>query len=97
MRFTIVVSLITSNSPLEENTLNIFPNPAHTALTLDNNFADTKSASIIIRSTPGEIVFQKTLLWKRSEELDISGWAKGVYLVEVQTANGITQTKILKY
>ena len=82
------VADVTSN-----NFIDIYPNPATTNLTIEIQNTGTKNqdASVKIFNALGQKLYSS--LTKNSKtEIDISGYASGIYFVEIKT-NGNTIVK----
>ena len=62
---------------LEEAKLSIFPNPAGNIINIISN----KSCEIIIQNTLGLIIFRKEIQAKAEENIEISNWANGLYIM----------------
>jgi hypothetical protein len=75
--------------------VNIFPNPTNGRFNL---YADrTKEIrNIKVFNIRGQIILEKTNLFLEEISIDISEYASGMYLVEVQTADGVSMTKLIK-
>ena len=68
--------------------INIYPNPAHTTLTIDNgNYTALAGFSISIKDMTGKEVHQSEIKNPKSE-IDISAWAKGSYFVHITDGKG---------
>ncbi len=68
------------------NFINVYPNPASTILTLSSK--NIKMESIEIMTVTGQNVFIKNCQTENIT-LDVSTFAKGLYLVKISTDNGI--------
>lgn len=87
-------ALILTNQPLgvNENTLasdsiSVYPNPTKGLVSVDSASA---VKSITVYDTTG-----KQVSASKTNSVDLSNQAKGVYLVQVQTENGLTSKKIV--
>jgi hypothetical protein len=99
----------TGSEPFDENTnlaealeaentssaLNLFPNPANDAFTLEWK-TEFKQARVLVHDATGRLVWQKN--WQKNSSLTIntSAWESGNYLINVETQSGEThQRKLL--
>jgi len=87
-----LISLNTINIALENDIL-IFPNPAKDFITMESNL--NSSYTIILRNLLG-MPIHKSLRKNKSEQLDLSNFAKGVYLLEINNDAGRIVKKIIK-
>jgi len=92
------VSNCTSVIQLSDNNsdLNIYPNPFSSQTTI--TFSETQKNTIIkITDVTGRRVNSEQLIVNsKSVTIDISGYAKGIYFIEVQTEKGVINRKIIK-
>ncbi len=81
------------NPPNNENTLKVYPNPASTHITIDNdNFAKMAGYSIVIENNAGQQVFQSTIN-QAQFYLDLSTLTgNGLYFVHLIDPSGATVT-----
>jgi len=70
-----------------KNAIQIYPNPAHAQIAINNKAGET----LVISDITGKIVLQKQLQTEK-ENIDIAQLANGIYLVHV----GNTSTKLIK-
>jgi photosystem II stability/assembly factor-like uncharacterized protein len=76
-----------------ESTFNAYPNPAANTLTIDLGEGQTGANQIVVYDLYGKVVEQTSIRGGASRlTLDVSQWAEGVYLVQVQH-NGVVETK----
>ena len=70
-------------TPNDFNTLKIYPNPANTQLTVDNeNFALLNNHKVLIKNSLGQQMFF-SVINTQTFTIDISLWATGLYYVNV--------------
>lgn len=62
---------------LEEAKLGIYPNPTGNIIHVKSD----KSCEIIIQNTLGLIIFRKEIQGKNEENIEISNWANGLYII----------------
>ncbi|MEM0542299.1 PQQ-dependent sugar dehydrogenase [Flavobacterium sp. j3] len=91
-----VVDTSLSTISLDESVLTIFPNPATNELFIKNN-NNVALQTIAITDLTGKVVLNQDIQNIGSNAINIANLAKGMYLVTVQTPNGLSATsKILK-
>lgn len=74
-----------------DKNIEIFPNPADDIINIEiENYNNT---TIEIYSFSGKLIYSKEVS-ERIETIDISGYAKGIYLVKVMQANNVYIRKI---
>lgn len=75
--------------------MNIFPNPAKDKLNISLQFDTYSDAKILMTDVMGKEVYTAKLKGiNQTLEVDLAGFAKGVYLVKVETAKGIITEKV---
>ena len=72
------------------NTLSVYPNPAVTSIRLNTE----KDAAVKIYTTGGRCV--REIFVGGGESIDVSGLAKGMYLVRIETADKNETVKLIK-
>ncbi|MEA4976778.1 MAG: T9SS type A sorting domain-containing protein, partial [Paludibacter sp.] len=83
-----LVDITTSNENLQENNLmQIYPNPVKDILHIN---VDVKK--LTVRDITGKVV----LLSETQQNINMAHLSKGIYLLQVQTADGIVEKKIMK-
>jgi len=80
-------------NPLSKNIFSVFPNPGSNKITL--SFSSSEKKQIKITNTLGQIVFAEEINSAR-EEIDVSEFPAGMYVVSVQTATHKIERKFLK-
>lgn len=91
--------LLSTNTTLSnlDNTLSqlaVYPNPVVNELSV-NLPSNVKNAQINIFDVSGRSVIN-TEVKKSSDKINVSNLAKGVYIVEIKTTNGVVTKKIIK-
>jgi len=79
-------------------TMVVYPNPAHGTVKLDYNSALDGRMQLIIREITGKTVMSKSLELNKGlnhQELDLSGFAKGLYFIELQGNGQVLQQKLI--
>jgi hypothetical protein len=80
-------------SELQES-LNIFPNPATNSLYV--SYDKAAAADLIIRDVNGKVIYQQAADFdhgSKTNEIDLSGFASGVYTITVISAENLSVTK----
>ncbi len=93
---TINVGILTGIEKVSDNgDVNIYPNPSHSSVTVEMKKSFIGNASLIISNIQGQIVFSEevTSIYKRS--LDVSTFARGIYILKLQTENGISTYRLI--
>lgn len=78
---------------LLDNGFSIFPNPASSSLAIVLNVED--AIQLTIYDINGRNVYQQSTFTNASLQLDISNWNSGIYIVELQSIDGITNKKLI--
>jgi hypothetical protein len=76
-----------------ENTISVFPNPVENRMNIRS--ADN-IIGVNIYSISGQHVFGLNEVNANQLELDASGFSEGMYVVKMQTQNGISSAKFIK-
>ena len=80
------------------NTINnsflIYPNPATDKLTITNTSAQ-KQTVVSIYSMQGQQMMSAIFANQNAMQLDVSILSKGIYIIKVQSENGITNKKLI--
>ena len=85
---------LASGAGVEENnavTLSIYPNPANNNLTISTNSNSVENVNVYAMN--GQLVLSNSL---NSKTIDVSSLEAGVYLIQVQTENGIASQRFIK-
>lgn len=86
--------IATGLNEADESNLNVYPNPSHGSITVE--YPNTDYNSIKILDTRGRLISK----YKKSEpiqQLDLSDYDKGVYILEIQNKTGKTRrVKIIR-
>ncbi|MGB6036021.1 MAG: T9SS type A sorting domain-containing protein, partial [Cryomorphaceae bacterium] len=88
----LIYCTLSTSSEISETTFNIFPNPASDLVTLEIP-EKLVGASVSVFTTTGKLIDQLNQNSIR-EELDVSSWPKGIYLIRIEQA-GMAVTKEL--
>lgn len=94
--FDVVVTSHVGISNLIKNNISIYPNPTTGQLTIDftkvQNFG---KVMLQIQDITGKILIEKSNL-QQNKELDLSGFANGIYIIIIQTEEDVFTSKIVK-
>lgn len=84
-------------APEGEESVSIFPNPTPGEFSVDLHLAKRQEVIVAVRDLLGRTVHERTLKNILSDTIrfDLSGQPDGVYVVTVQTDNGITSRKVV--
>ncbi len=79
--------------------LNAFPNPASQNLTVEYGAVEGKNVEIQIMTSSGEVVLERTIenanFGKERANFNVSDLSSGVYMVRIQTDEGVKTTKVI--
>jgi hypothetical protein len=77
--------------------MNIAPNPTHGTFAVTVSGVDLSDATVTVSDIRGKIVIRQILDGsdRRAVKFDLSGYAKGLYLVRVQTTKGSMVHKLI--
>lgn len=81
--------MVTSLSPLEENQISLFPNPAKDKLELTIN--ENTINQVYVTNIEGKVESRQFLLSGRDLKLDISDLNTGIYFLTLEYGNGSTE------
>ena len=88
-----VSTIVNGISDAAIQNISIFPNPTNGILKFD--LSGNNVQKIKISDITGKTVFEKVNI-DQNETIDLSGFANGIYVVILQTENGILSSKIIK-
>ena len=93
-KFTIskVVTVFYSGS---NSIVSIYPNPVTDNLVIQNNSL-VQNTDIIIIDAAGKIIYQKQVLLNSKVNLSTTSWNAGVYIIKIQTDEGLSTFKVVK-
>jgi hypothetical protein len=92
-------SVITNIKPIvNNNSFKIYPNPAKNSLTFSFPYFDQTNGEISITNMLGQIVYSNKLTSNAAKEysLSISDLSKGIYIVSLNTPEGMFESKFVK-
>jgi hypothetical protein len=83
---------------MDVNSLTVYPNPAHTQATIAFRAAEEGSYMVILTDVTGRTVNASVVEAQagvNAIEMNLSMYAKGMYLVELRSANGTEKVKLI--
>lgn len=85
-------------SSIESGLVKVYPNPTTGQITVQTNFQNSENVAVTLSDVTGKVVFEQNLgsLSIDSRTFDISNLVEGVYIFELNTANGKSIQKIVK-
>jgi hypothetical protein len=84
------------NENLQNNKLSIYPNPATNTLSLNlSQLQKLQNANLSIYDIQGKLLLHQNISQAQTQ-IDISSFAKGIYIVKVQTDKESLQSKFVK-
>ena len=97
---TLCYSTGINESHIDNETLNIYPNPATNQITMEFDLAETKNTFIEIKNLLGQTVenITNTAFSKGANkiEIEINEFSKGLYFIQLQSGNKIINKKFVK-
>jgi hypothetical protein len=78
---------------LEKNEILAYPNPTNGITKLE--FRDNNIREVIILDYLGKLIMKKTEL-ENIEQINLSGFDNGIYIIRVQTNNDVLNLKVVK-
>jgi hypothetical protein len=96
--FSIIVREPVGIEKIMEPITRIYPNPTENILNIELNDADNQPLEIEIFTVTGEVIYQKdykNIADNFVEQVDLSGYAKGIYLVKVKLDRTVTVGKVV--
>jgi len=78
---------------ISEDFISVFPNPTTGIINL--GFREKNIECLIVRNITGKYIIEKTEI-QQNEQIDLSGFDSGIYIISIQTDNEIFTTKIIK-
>ncbi|MEO6039973.1 MAG: T9SS type A sorting domain-containing protein, partial [Saprospiraceae bacterium] len=88
---------VTETVATREGKLKIFPQPAHTAVTLEWPEAVGETAQLQVWNLAGWLLLSQSIEGTQHDvQISVNDWPSGSYLVSLQTERGIWQEKLIK-
>ncbi|MCH8555056.1 MAG: GEVED domain-containing protein [Schleiferiaceae bacterium] len=91
-----IASISTADLQLEQR-INVYPNPSTGLFNVTFGLEGTQDVSMRVMSPSGQTILEKNLgrnAGNFQTQIDLSGFAKGIYLLQVQTQNGIATKRL---
>lgn len=82
----------TSIKEVSNTNVSVFPNPTSTYVSID--LGGEQTATISAYSLTGEKVFAERVI-SAQEELNVSSFKSGIYLLKIETTSGVTTQKLI--
>ena len=79
-----------------KNSLSVYPNPVDNIININVAATQRTTASVIITDITGLVIFTSQLDIQKGDnmiQLDLSGYTKGMYFIQITDVNGISQSK----
>lgn len=93
---TINVSIIVGIEQIANNALvNLFPNPAHSSVTVEMKNPFTGNVSFIITNMQGQIVWNEESKNISSKLIDVSSFARGIYNLQIRSDDGFSVYRLI--
>ncbi len=92
---------VTSVIDLTDNSIygvKVFPNPNNGKFTLNFTTEETQNVAITLTNTIGQVVYNRTytgFTGNFNQELDLSGFSKGVYVATIETQHGKHNSRVV--
>jgi len=84
---------VSSNEVISSSNVNVFPNPATDVLNVEVNLDEV--ATIELVDLTGKVVATQTLSNQGTATFNTANLSSGLYIVSIQTANGVVTEKVL--
>ena len=79
----------------QEENINVYPNPANNKITITNNKEIREEAIISIYQINGQLIMLDKFQNQKLIELDVSNLSNGIYLLKIQTKEGMEVKKLV--
>lgn len=86
--FVVTVNIFVGIKTLQDNSISIFPNPTHGIIIVNTN---ERIENITVLDISGKVILETT-----KNEIDLTNYEKGTYILKVTTKNGIFTKTIIK-
>jgi len=93
-KVAISISICTGINNSIANNFKLYPNPANTVLSIDFNAVNNAPAHFTLINAIGQVVMDKKLN-DIENKIDLTSVADGVYMYQLETANGIYTDKLV--
>jgi hypothetical protein len=93
MQFTVNVKVPTGIETLTEGAISVYPNPATDAVKI--SLGKTKGSYLSVSDENGKILTVREINNLKEFDIDVSGFAKGVYVVTIAGDSKLFSTKFI--
>jgi Zn-dependent metalloprotease len=90
------VLAVTGTEPLWSDAVSVYPNPAHTTLTVELPATETLERVLIQTLTGATIVQPSIRVRQRTATVDVGNLPQGQYILHIQTPTGTASKKVVK-
>jgi len=90
----LTIDITVGNNEITNGNINIFPNPANDFISF-SNLSFNKNANITIYNLNGQKLMEFNYI-NPQQKINIAFLSKGIYTVQIQTADGIVNHKLIK-
>jgi photosystem II stability/assembly factor-like uncharacterized protein len=84
-----------SEFQMSELAYTLFPIPSNNKITINNNGDLQKETVVNIFDIHGKLILSNSFKYQNSMDIDVSSFAKGVYMVKIQTEEGFAVKKLV--
>jgi hypothetical protein len=91
------ISSIATENFLMQESLRVFPNPSTSTFNIEFSLEGVQEINMRVLNPTGQLILEKAPVRSGGTfqtQIDLSGLAKGVYLLQVQTENGIATRRL---
>ena len=93
---TINIGIFIGIDPITANSdINLYPNPAHSSVSVEMKKAVAGTVSFIITDLRGQLILNEEKKNISKHTIDVSSFAKGVYVLQVRTNEGSSTYKLV--
>lgn len=92
-----VTSISTENYSIGQEELNVYPNPSTNVFNVELRLVKAQAVYLRVLSPTGQAIrdeLAESSSDKLHKQIDLSGYAKGIYLLQIQTENGIATRRL---
>lgn len=80
---------------LEQNELNIFPNPGNGLFTISTE-APFNNATVVVYSISGQVIMSRENIFGKEVQVDLLNQPSGIFYVQLNNQGGSSYSKIIK-
>ena len=81
---------------LQDRPLRVFPNPTSGRFVLSLDQPIQEDVNIQLRSVDGRLLQQYNYQSFQTEEIDLTNYSSGVYIIQFRTEEGVTTRRVIK-